>query len=84
MNCLPLARSIATPLLRRLKRESASGSPIPPSPTGRALLFVRGHRHDGRVGVQKALEGGMAEPAVEFAIVDHRDEVRLDPPHRCR
>jgi hypothetical protein len=52
--------------------------------TGRALLFDRGQRHDGRVGVQEALEGGMAEPAVEFAIVDHSDKAWLDPPHPCR
>ena len=52
--------------------------------TGRALLIDRGQRHDGRVGVQEALEGGMSEPAVEFAIVDHSDKAWLDPPHPCR
>ena len=52
--------------------------------TGRALLFDRGQRHDGRVGVQEALEGGMSEPAIEFAIVDHSDKAWLDPPNPCR
>ena len=61
-----------------------SASPAYAWLTGRALLFDRGQQHDGRVGVQEALEGGMSEPAVEIAIVDHSDKAWLDPPHPCR